>query len=300
MFTLRLNRLDGRYVARSARRPARLLPFGVPAAGMAVATGQWGRRHGVSNSHPARVISLRRDPDAAGNGMRRRDIGRLAGGCRLARALTFARQRGLDPFLRRGRRRARGPGQNPVGPGFAVPQVPCRLARGAWGWPCSCRCRRGGGPGHPAVPGCVTSVRGLLLPGADDDARHPAELNNQARGDNIVTSRPWCAAAIVAPAAIATAALATPATAAASPSWQLTDQYTANPACFTTGGGSEYLELNLNGTWSTSLTFGASGLSAGGSHSDYVLYFADSTGVVTSSSPGPIPPGSSTEPAPLP
>ena len=97
----------------------------------------------------------------------------------------------------------------------------------------------------------------------------------------------------MAPAAIATAALATPATAAASPSWQLTDQYTANPACFTTGGGSEYLELNLNGTWSTSLTFGASGLSAGGSHSDYVLYFADSTGVVTSSSPGPIPPGSS-------
>ena len=51
---------------------------------------------------------------------------------------------------------------------------------------------------------------------------------------------------------IATAALATPATAAASPSWQLTDQYTANPACFTTGAG-----------------------------------------VVTSSSPGPIPPGSS-------
>jgi hypothetical protein len=44
-------------------------------------------------------------------------------------------------------------------------------------------------------------------------------------------------------------ALATPA-AAASPSWQLTDQYTGHPACYTTGGGSEYLELNLNGTWS--------------------------------------------------
>ena len=75
-----------------------------------------------------------------------------------------------------------------------------------------------------------------------------------------MTFRPWRAAAVLAPAAIAAAALATPAAAAASPSWQLTDQYTASPACFTTGGGTEYLELNLNGTWSTPLTFGASGL----------------------------------------
>jgi len=107
-----------------------------------------------------------------------------------------------------------------------------------------------------------------------------------------MTSRRWRAAAILAPATITAVALATPA-AAASPGWQLTDQYTAHPACFTTGGGSEYLELNLNGTWSTPLTFGASGLPAGGSSSDTVLYFADSTGVETSSSPGPIPPGSS-------
>jgi hypothetical protein len=48
-------------------------------------------------------------------------------------------------------------------------------------------------------------------------------------------------------------------------SWQLTDQYTSHPACFTIGEGSEYLELNLNGTCSTPLTFGASGLPAGGS-----------------------------------
>ena len=59
--------------------------------------------------------------------------------------------------------------------------------------------------------------------------------------------------------------LATPAAAAgaaASPGWRLTDQYTSHPACFTTGGGSEYLELNLNGTWSTPLTLGASSLPA--------------------------------------
>ena len=106
-----------------------------------------------------------------------------------------------------------------------------------------------------------------------------------------MTSRPWRAAALLAPAAITAVALATPA-AAASPSWQLTDQYTASPACFTTGGGSEYLELNLNGTWSP-LTYGASGLPAGGSASDTVLYFSNVTYVETSSSPGPIPAGSS-------
>jgi hypothetical protein len=49
--------------------------------------------------------------------------------------------------------------------------------------------------------------------------------------------RRWHAAALLAPAAITTMALATPAQ--ASPSWQLTDQYTSSPACFTTSGGSE-------------------------------------------------------------
>ena len=73
-----------------------------------------------------------------------------------------------------------------------------------------------------------------------------------------MTFRPWRAAALLAPAAIAAVAMATPAS-AASPSWQLTDQYTASPACYTTGGGSEYLEVNLNGSWSP-LTYGASGL----------------------------------------
>jgi hypothetical protein len=80
-----------------------------------------------------------------------------------------------------------------------------------------------------------------------------------------MTSRHWLAAAL-APAAI-TVALATPASpASASPSWQLTDQYTSNPACYTTSGGTEPLEINLSGSWSTPLTFGASSLPAGGSY----------------------------------
>ena len=107
-----------------------------------------------------------------------------------------------------------------------------------------------------------------------------------------MTFRHWRTAAVLAPAAITAVALATPAAAAASPSWQLTDQYTARPACFTTGGGSEYLELNLSGSWSVPLSFGASGLPAGGSYSDVILYenLANDTW-----SPGalPIPPGSS-------
>src|SRR6202034_784143 len=86
-----------------------------------------------------------------------------------------------------------------------------------------------------------------------------------------MTFRPWRAAAVLAPAAIAAAALATPAAAAASPSWQFTDQSTARPPCFTTSGGTEPLELALNGTWSTSLTFGTSGLPAGASSSDMIL-----------------------------
>jgi hypothetical protein len=117
-------------------------------------------------------------------------------------------------------------------------------------------------------------------------------VNHQAQGADIMTFKYLRAAALLAPAAI-TAALATPAAAAAaSPSWQLTDQYTAHPACFTTGGGTEYLELNLSGSWSTPLTFGASGLPAGGSYSDVILYENLATGVWT---PGalPIPPGSS-------
>jgi hypothetical protein len=90
------------------------------------------------------------------------------------------------------------------------------------------------------------------------------------------------------------AALATPAaTASASPSWQLTDQYASNPACFTTGGGSGDLEINLSGSWSTPLSFGASGLPSGGSYSDIIYYFASSPYSFLSTGPAPMPPGSS-------
>ena len=113
-----------------------------------------------------------------------------------------------------------------------------------------------------------------------------------------MTFRLWRAAAVLAPAALTAVALATPAAAAASPSWQLTDQYTASPACFTTAGGTEYLELNLNGTWSTPLTFGASGLPAGGSYSDMILD-ENLTNDVWSTGTPPIPPGWSNGTGPL-
>lgn len=107
----------------------------------------------------------------------------------------------------------------------------------------------------------------------------------------------WRVAALLAPAALTAVALATPA-AAASPSWQLTDQYTASPACITTAGGTEYLELNLNGNWSTPLTFGASGLPAGGSYTDAVLD-ENLTNDTWSTSTPPIPPGWSNGTGPL-
>ncbi len=107
----------------------------------------------------------------------------------------------------------------------------------------------------------------------------------------------WRVAALLAPAALTAVALATPA-AAASPSWQLTDQYTASPACFTTAGGTEYLELNLNGSWSTPLTFGASGLPAGGSYTNAVLD-ENLTNDTWSTSTPPIPPGWSNGTGPL-
>jgi hypothetical protein len=111
-----------------------------------------------------------------------------------------------------------------------------------------------------------------------------------------MTFRRWPVAALLAPAAITAVALATPAL--ASPSWQLTDQYTARPACFTTGGGTEYLELNLSGSWSASLTFGASGLPARGSYSDAILVENLASGTWSTGVP-PIPPGSSNGTGPL-
>jgi hypothetical protein len=109
-----------------------------------------------------------------------------------------------------------------------------------------------------------------------------------------MTATHWRAAALLGPAAIAMVALAVPAaTASASPSWQLTDQYTASPVCYTTSGGTEPLEINLSGSWSTPLSFGASALPAGGSYSDLIYYFASSPYSVLGTGPGPMPPGSS-------
>jgi hypothetical protein len=111
------------------------------------------------------------------------------------------------------------------------------------------------------------------------------------KGDNMMTSGLWRAAAILAPAVITAVALATPA--AASPSWQLTNEFASNPVCYTTAGGSEPLEINLSGSWSTPLSFGASALPAGGSYSDTIYYFASSPYSVLGTGPGPMPPGSS-------
>jgi hypothetical protein len=106
----------------------------------------------------------------------------------------------------------------------------------------------------------------------------------------------WRAAALLAPAVITAMAVAVPAgtaSAAASPGWQLTDEFAGSPVCYTPGGGSEPLEINLSGAWSTSLTFGASALPAGGSYSDIVYYFASSPYSVLGTGPAPMPAGSS-------
>ena len=80
-----------------------------------------------------------------------------------------------------------------------------------------------------------------------------------------MTSSPWRAAAFLAPAAITAVALVTAASpASASSSWQLVDEFTtSHPACYTTGGGTNNLAIDLNGSWSTPINIGASGLPAG-------------------------------------
>jgi hypothetical protein len=80
-----------------------------------------------------------------------------------------------------------------------------------------------------------------------------------------MTSRPWRAAALLAPVALTAAALTVPAVSAsaASPSWQLTNEFASRPVCFTTAGGTSDLEIALNGTWSTPINIGASGVPAG-------------------------------------
>lgn len=79
-----------------------------------------------------------------------------------------------------------------------------------------------------------------------------------------MTFRPWRAAALLAPAAITAAALVTAASpASASSSWQLVDEFTSHPACYTTAGGTNNLAIDLNGSWSKPINIGASGLPAG-------------------------------------
>lgn len=80
-----------------------------------------------------------------------------------------------------------------------------------------------------------------------------------------MTRRPWHAAALLAPAAITAAAVAVPAASASasSPSWTLTNEYASRPVCFTTAGGTSNLAIDLNGSWSTPINIGASGVPAG-------------------------------------
>ena len=107
--------------------------------------------------------------------------------------------------------------------------------------------------------------------------------------------------AIGACAAMILAALATEAsTASASPSWQLVDQFTSQPACYTTSGGTNDLEINLNGSWSAPINIGASGLPAGVSVAGTTVidfyYAIDGSSYTLSYGTGPIPAAGATGP----
>ena len=67
------------------------------------------------------------------------------------------------------------------------------------------------------------------------------------------------ACAAVMPAALVTAA----SSASASSSWQLVNEFTSQPACYTPSGGTDDLEIDLNSSWSAPINIGASGLPAG-------------------------------------
>lgn len=85
--------------------------------------------------------------------------------------------------------------------------------------------------------------------------------------------------------------------AAASSGWQLVDEFTSHPVCYTTGGGTNYLEIDLNGSWATPINIGASGLPAGVSVAGTtVLAF---TGYQVSAQAAPIPAGSSNGTGPI-
>jgi hypothetical protein len=102
--------------------------------------------------------------------------------------------------------------------------------------------------------------------------------------------------AIGACAAVSLAALVIEASSAsASPSWQLVDQFTSQPVCYTTSGGTEPLEINLNGSWSTPINMGVSGLPAGVSFAGTTVidfyYALDGSGYTVSEGTGAIPAG---------
>jgi hypothetical protein len=108
------------------------------------------------------------------------------------------------------------------------------------------------------------------------------------------------APALAAPVAMTFAALlAQAAPAAASTGWQLTDQYTARPACFTTSGGTVGLEVDLNGGWSTSISVGAANLPSGFTSSGSLLITFTNEIVSSETSGAPIPPGSSNGTGPI-
>jgi hypothetical protein len=97
-------------------------------------------------------------------------------------------------------------------------------------------------------------------------------------------------------AAMMLAALVTEASSAsASPSWQLVNQYASQPVCYTTSGGANDLEINLNGSWSAPINIGASGLPAGVSFAGTTIidfyYALEGSSYTLSYGTGPIPAG---------
>jgi hypothetical protein len=88
----------------------------------------------------------------------------------------------------------------------------------------------------------------------------------------MMRSRHWRAAAILAPAGIMAAmfAGAAPAMASTSPTWHLVDEFTAKPGCNVPSGGEDALEVDLSGTWSSPITYSASGLPPGGTWFDEI------------------------------
>jgi hypothetical protein len=104
--------------------------------------------------------------------------------------------------------------------------------------------------------------------------------------------------ALAAPAAMTVATLLSAASpAAAGTGWQLTDEFTGHPVCYNTGGGAKYLEVDLNGSWSTSISIGASGLPSGTTEAGTTVF--SFTGGDVSATAGPVPAGSSNGTGPI-